>query len=404
MAKQKSAHRADPWLAIIVFILVVIGIIMITSIGVPKSIKLSAPDMLYPNCSHPDVDCYLLLKKHVTRVAIGLMVCLVMAKINFRFWKKLALPLFVAGGGLLVGVLIFGSAYNTIARSWLSVYGGSFQPSEIAKLVLIFYFAKWLSKRGKELRSFRDGFLPFCVIMGVIVLPVILQPDLGSVVVIGAIAVTIFFVAGGRKRDILLGAVIAAMIAAVLFANVSYLKQRFLAFTAPDENCVESYCWQSEQARIAVGSGGFWGKGLTQGIQKSYWLPQASDDFIFAASAEELGFLKTGAIVVLFMMLGYRGFRIAEKAPNRFGALVAVGITTWITVQAFLNIAVNTSLLPVTGITLPFISYGGTSMVSLLMAVGILLNISKYTVHASAYNRRRDRRTYLPKYRRLGRA
>ena len=397
----KSAHRADQWLAIIVFILVGIGIIMITSIGVPKSIKLSAPDMLYPNCADPAVDCYFLLKKHVVRVAIGLVLLLGMFKINFRFWKKIALPLFIVGVMLLVGVLVFGSEYNTIARSWLPIYGSSFQPSEFAKLLLIFYFAKWLSSRGKEIRSFKYGFLPFCVIMALIVLPVILQPDLGSVLVLGAIAVTIFFVAGGRIRDILLGALVSVLIAAVVVSNVSYLKQRFMAFTAPDENCVESYCWQSEQAKIAVGSGGLWGKGLTQGIQKSYWLPQASDDFIFAASAEELGFLKTVALVLMYFFLAYRGFRIAERAPNQFGRLTAVGITTWLATQAFLNIAVNTSLFPVTGITLPFISYGGSSMAATLMAVGILLNISKYTTHASAYNRRRDRRTYLPKYRRL---
>ena len=173
-----------------------------------------------------------------------------------------------------------------------------------------------------------------------------------------------------------------------------------------DEDCVEDYCWQSQQANIAVGSGGFFGKGLTQGVQKSYWLPQASDDFIFAASAEELGFLRIIFVVGAYFVISLRGYKIADKAGSQFDMLVAIGLTTWICAQAFVNIGVNTALLPVTGITLPFVSYGGSSLLASMIAVAILLNISEnttYHAHTGNLYRRgdgRSRHSQFGRYRR----
>ena len=193
--------------------------------------------------------------------------------------------------------------------------------------------------------------------------------------------------------------------------NISYLKHRFTAFLNPTvENCQpttkegearKNYCWQTEQAKIAVGSGGVFGKGLTQGIQKSYWLPQATDDFIFAATAEELGFLRILFIIIAYVIIAYRGFMIANTAPDRFAMLIAAGITAWFTAQAFINIGVNIGIMPVTGITLPFISYGGTSMLATLAGVGVLLQISQTTTHsyANSFHRRRDRGSRFPKSR-----
>jgi cell division protein FtsW len=172
-----------------------------------------------------------------------------------------------------------------------------------------------------------------------------------------------------------------------------------------DEECLEDYCWQSQQANIAVGSGGFFGKGLTQGVQKSYWLPQASDDFIFAASAEELGFIRIIFVIIAYFVIALRGFQIASRAETNFETSLAVGITTWITVQAFINMAVNTAIAPVTGITLPFISYGGSSLVASLIGIAILLNISQRTTHyAHSPNRGRNRRTRYSKPGRYRRA
>lgn len=407
LAMKKGYHQIDYLLLIIVLVLIGFGLIMITSIGVPKSIRLSAPGVLYPDCGSPEVDCYLIFKNHVLRLLIGLGLFLAALKINYHFWRKIALPFFIFAFILLITVLFFGVSYETFARSWINFPDlpvlSSIQPSEIAKLALIFYFAHWLTKKSqeKEIGTFQSGFLAFCVVLGLIITPIIFQPDLGSTLVISAIAVIMYFTAGARLRHILLGVFIAFLISLVVISNVSYLKNRFSAFLHPSEECEENYCWQSEQAKIAVGSGGFWGKGLTQGIQKSYWLPQATDDFIFAASAEELGFFRIIFIVFLYFFLAWRGLQVAGHAPNQFARLTAVGITTFITAQAFLNIAVNTALFPVTGVTLPFVSYGGTSLVTCLIGMGVLLNISKYTTaHAYTPHGRRDRGPRFAQYRR----
>lgn len=397
MQKKKS----DKVLLILVFGLLLFGIVMITSIGVPKSIQLSAPDILYPNCEQEGVDCYLLLKNHVVRVVIGIIALVLSAKIPYKFWKRISLAFFAAVLLLLIFVLIFGSSFNTIAKSWLVIFNASVQPAEYAKLAIILYLARWMDEKSKDVSSFQYGFIPFCIVTGLIALPVMLQPDLGSTLVIILIAVSIFFIAGAKYRHLLLGGFAALLIALMVIANVSHVRERFIAYISMDKECVEDYCWQSEQANIAVGSGGIWGKGLTQGVQKSYWLPQASDDFIFAASAEELGFLRIIFIVLAYTFIAFRGYKIANTAPDRYSMLVATGITTWIVAQAFINIGVNTGLLPVTGITLPLVSYGGSSILTTLLGIGILLNISKHTTAYAThrFHRRGDRRTYYPKYR-----
>lgn len=391
--------KADNVLFITVMGLLIFGLVMITSIGVPKSIQLSAPDILYPNCSDPDVDCYLLFKNHLFRMLIGIFAMLVVTKISFRFWKKTSVFWYVATVLLLLVVLFIGSQYTTFAKSWLVVFNTSLQPTEFGKLALIFYLAHWMERKKQDVGTFQYGFLPFCIVTGILILPILLQPDLGSTLVVAAVAVCMYFVAGARWRHLALGAFIAFIVGLLLVSNVSRVSDRMDAFMNQGENCREDYCWQTEQANIAVGTGGFWGKGLTQGVQKSYWLPQASDDFIFAASAEELGFYRILFVVIAYTVIGYRGFLIARNAPDKFTMLTAVGITSWIVIQAFMNISINIGLMPVTGITLPFISYGGSSLVATLIGVGVLLHISKYaSQNAPASVRRWNRRTYSAKY------
>jgi len=389
---------------------------MITSIGVPKSISLTKPpDVLFPTCGQDGVDCFFLLKRHVVRIAVGLVAFFLGFRIPVRFWRKIAIPLFGFTFLLLIFVLFAGSTVGTTARAWLIFANTSVQPAEFAKLALIFYLGTWMERKGKDIEDFRNGFLSFCVVTAIIVIPVILQPDFGSSVVFAAIATGIYFVAGARIRHLALGLTIIFFISVLIVPNVGYLKYRFASFVSPTvENCQpepgkgeirRNYCWQTEQANIAVGSGRIFGKGLTQGIQKAYWLPQATDDFIFAASAEELGFIRTSLIVLAYFVIAYRGFIIAHFAADKYTMLVATGITTWLTVQAFVNIAVNTGLMPVTGITLPFMSYGGTSMLTTLAGVGILLQISKSTTpyYASNTNRRRNGRSRSAKYGHLAR-
>ena len=374
-------NQADHVLFFTILALLIFGLVMIASIGVPKSIDISAPNILYPNCSDPQVDCYLLFKNHFIRLIIGFVAMLISAKISYKFWKKSSVFMYVATVVLLFVVLFIGSAHNTFARSWLVLFNTSIQPTEMAKLVIIFYLALWMEKKRQEIATFQSGFLPFCIVSGILLLPIFLQPDLGTSLIIMGIAAGMYFIAGARIRHLALGAVILGLAGLLVVSNVSHVKQRFMAFLNQDENCQEDYCWQTEQGNIAVGSGGFWGKGLTQGVQKSYWLPEAADDFIFAASAEEMGFYRIVFVIIAYMIIAWRGFRIAYCSPDRFTMMTASGITLWIVVQGFMNIATNIGLMPVTGITLPFVSYGGSSLISTMLASGVLLQISKHATN-----------------------
>lgn len=404
-----NKSKGDRVLFFLILGLMIFGLVMIASIGVPESIRLTAKDILYPNCGDAGVDCYKILKQHFIRLIVGGAAFMIAAKIPYRLWKKYAVFIYGATFFLLLLVLILGKTSNTYAKSWLPFFNTTIQPIEFAKLALIFYLAHWMERKNTEVATFQYGFLPFTIVSGIIALPIMLQPDLGGTLVVAIIAVSMFFAAGARLRHLALGALVAFLMAVIVVTTVGRVRSLFTAFLiADDKSCVERVCWQSEQANIAVGSGGIWGKGLTQGVQKSYWLPQAADDFIFAASAEELGFLRITFLVCVYAMIGYRGLRIAIHAPNRFTMLTAVGITAFIVGQAFVNIAVNVALMPVTGITLPFVSYGGSSMLSVLVAAGILLHISKDTLpyipktsfsYANGSERRRNRRSYSAQYR-----
>lgn len=397
---RKPYSTIDKVLLFSILALIAFGIVMIASIGVPKSIQLTAPGIAYPDCSTEEVQCYYVLKNHLIRVGIGLIAMFLAIKIPYRFWERLTLPAFVVSFCLLISVLIFGEDNNTFAQSWFNIpllpFIDSIQPTEIAKLGLCIYFAGWLQGKKKELESFDKGFVPFCLVSLAFILPVIAQPDLGSTLVLACIAVGIYFTAGANVKHLAIGGLIAMVVGSLIVLNTPHVKNRFSAFLSTNEECREDYCWQTEQAKIAIGSGGFFGKGLTQGVQKSYWLPQATDDFIFAASSEEIGFIRTAFIVLIFALVTVRGYQVAYFAPDRFSHILASGITTWFGAQVFINIAVNISLMPVTGITLPLVSYGGSSMVFTLLGLGILLNISKYTQnHAYTSNRGRNRGAYF---------
>ncbi|MFC1616119.1 FtsW/RodA/SpoVE family cell cycle protein [Patescibacteria group bacterium] len=402
---MKKTFKFDTVLALMVLFLLIFGLVMITSIGVPKSIDLSAPDVLYPNCSDANVDCYLLFKKHLFRLGTGILAFFIALKLPMKFWKKMSPVLFGGTALLLLFVFIFGKSHGTIATSWLTFFDTSIQPSEFAKLALIVYLGYWFSKKGSSLESFQDGFIPFVIISGILLLPIILQNDFGSFMVLALIAVAMWFVAGAPYKHLMLGFLIAFLGAIIVVLAVPHVQSRFSSFVQSGDDCLLDECWQSRQANIAVGSGGIWGKGLTQGVQKSYWLPQASDDFIFAASAEELGFIRILFVILAYFIIAVRGYMIASKADTNFEMLIATGITTWITIQAFINIAVNTALLPVTGITLPFVSYGGSSLVASLIGIAILLNISQRTTYyATSTSRRGNRRPRYSQYGRYRRA
>jgi len=252
----------------------------------------------------------------------------------------------------------------------------------------------WLQKREQLIGTWKEGFVPFATLLSLSTILVAIQPDLGSFLVLTSIAVVMFFVAGGNIGHVILGGTMAGILGLPLILQKDYIRNRFRAFLSPsDPSISETIGFQIKQALIAIGSGGAFGVGYGKSVQKFGYLPEVQADTIFAAMAEELGFFRLLIIVSMFGIFIWRGYKIAREAPDRFGFLVATGITTWIAFQTVLNISVNLSLFPLTGITLPFISYGGSSLMSLLIAVGVLLNISMHSTQAAAFARRTEKRT-----------
>ncbi len=321
--------------------------------------------------------------------------------IPYRLWERYARLLFIGNLILLLTLFIpgIGNEYGT-AKSWLQFSIFSLQPSEFLKITLIFYLAVWLQKKESSIATFQEGFVPFVVLLCLSTFLVAIQPDLGSFLVFSAIASTMFFVAGGDIFHMCLGGASAAILGLPIILHQAYIRNRFTVFfhilLHPDDQTYrDGIGFQVYQALIAIGSGGLFGVGYGKSIQKFGYLPEVQSDTIFAAMAEELGFLRLLIVLSLYGIFVYRGFRIARHAPDRFGLLVATGITTGIAFQTLLNICVNLSLFPITGLTLPFISYGGSSLLTTLAGVGVLLNISMHSGQEDVSIRRRTRALHV---------
>jgi cell division protein FtsW len=299
-------------------------------------------------------------------------------KIDYHHWRKLAVPFFLVSLVFLVLVFVPGIGTKIYgANRWIQLGPISFQPSEMAKLSIILYLAAWLERRGgRRIKDFFEGFLPFLGIIGIAGFLIIKQPDTGTLMVLILTAIAIYFFSGAKISH-LMGTFLAGLFGlAVLIKMEPYRLSRFLVFLNPEID-PRGIGYQINQALLAIGSGGIFGLGLGHSRQKFNYLPEPIGDSIFAILGEELGMIGALALVLLFVILAVRGFKIARNAPDDFGKLLAVGITSWIIFQAFINISAITAIIPLTGITLPFISYGGTSLIFLMAGVGILLNISK---------------------------
>ncbi len=344
----------------LVIALVVIGIIAVADVSTPQSLN-NYGDKFY------------LLKEQAISAAIGLAVFFVISRIKYTFWEKLATPLFFVSIGLLVMVLIQKFGISALgATRWIRIGPVNFQPSEIVKFAICIYFAKVASK-GKSPFSY---LIPLALIAGLIML----QPDLGTTLVVLAIGFAQIFVADVSLIYVF-GSVVAGIIGVIILILFSpYRKDRLMTFLESTSDPLgKSY--HIRQILLALGSGGIFGTGLGASRQKYLFLPEASTDSIFAVIAEELGLIGALAIIFLFVFFVLRGLKIAKNAPDKFSSVLAAGISAWIGGQAFLNIGSMVSLVPLTGIPLPFISYGGSSLVMILAACGILLNISKFTNH-----------------------
>ncbi len=317
------------------------------------------------------------VKRQLFAVAVGLVALVFLSRIDYHVWRRMAFVFLVITIVLLVLVLVPQLSEGAQgARRWLYLGPYSFQPSELAKLTFLLYLGMWLEKRGQGVQSFEYGLAPFLTLLGIIAGLIILEPNFSTMSVIVAISVVMFFVAGARAKHLLWIIGGAAAAALVLIKLAPYRAARFTVFLNPDLD-PQGIGYHINQALLAVGSGGLWGLGLGHSRQKFNFLPEVTGDSIFAVIAEELGFIFSVGIILLFLAIMLRGLKIARSAPDLFGKLVATGITVWFIVQALFNISAMIGLAPLTGIPLPFISHGGTAVSIALAAVGILINISR---------------------------
>ncbi|PID51847.1 MAG: putative lipid II flippase FtsW [Candidatus Moraniibacteriota bacterium] len=323
-------------------------------------------------------DPYFFFKRQIIGVTLGFIAMIVLSKVDYHIFRRWAFWIFVGSIGLLVLALLpnVGSeAYG--ASRWISVGPISFQPSEAMKLAVILYISAWCAGKGKKIiTDIKEGLMSFICILGFACILVLMQPDVGTTGMIVFIALLIFYLAGARMVHVIsiVGGGFVSLVILVLIAP--YRMARFTAFLNPEAD-PQGTGYQIQQALIAIGSGGVFGLGLGHSNQKGLYLPEPVGDSIYAIIAEELGFIGAVALLVIFFLFAWRGMKISTVAPDVFGKLIAGGITVWVVGQALLNIAAITALVPLTGIPLPFISYGGTSIVFTLASVGILLNISK---------------------------
>jgi cell division protein FtsW len=320
-----------------------------------------------------------IFKHEILWVAVGFVALAGIVRIDYRFWQRASLPFFGLALVLLALVLAphFGHASHG-ARRWLA-FSSSLQlePSELIKLALILHLAAWLSSKGDRVRDFRATFVPFGFVVGLIALLILRQPDLGTTIVVTATAFAVMFVAGASLAHFSAVATGALGFGWMLAQSESYRTGRFTAFLNPWKD-PSGVGYHTVQALLALGSGGLTGRGLGNSAQK-FVLPAPHTDSILAVIGEEWGLVGTLTVLLLFVVIAYRGIHIAMCAPDTFSRLAAAGITSWITLQALLNFAVITSSVPFTGVPLPFVSYGGTSLILTMTAMGILLNISRHT-------------------------
>jgi cell division protein FtsW len=381
--------ETDRWLALVSLLLVGAGLIMVLS---------SSQALAYLNYRFP---LYYFVRQ-AAFLALGVLLMAVLRHLDYHVLRRYAPAAALITALLMLLVLIPGVGLRVNgARRWFNLGPlGSFQPSEVAKLTFAIFMARWVDKRRDRLNSFVDGFVPFAILLGAALFLLMLQRDLGTALVMCAIFCSVYFAGGGRPRYVVLLLVLLVTAFALFTVLESYRAQRLAVFLDPFKDPLGAG-FQSRQAILALGSGGVTGVGLGHSVQKYLWLPEAHTDFIFAILGEETGLIGTTAVLAAFVFLALRGYRAAMRATDRFGMALAAGITTWIAFQALLNMGTVTDTVPITGVTLPFISYGGTSLAITMAATGVLLNIAAQGVQqrygwrrgdATADLGRRDRR------------
>ncbi|OGY36601.1 MAG: cell division protein FtsW [Candidatus Andersenbacteria bacterium RIFCSPHIGHO2_12_FULL_45_11b] len=364
MAHAKG--RADGILLVAIFGLVVFGLIMVGS----------ASSVLAEQFR--DDPFYFLKHQLLYGFLFGVVAFLIGFYTPYTKLRTVAVPAILMALVLLVLVFVPGlKVVSGGSARWIGVGPITVQPSEIAKLGFILYLAALLERKGSDIKDFKKSVVPFLVITGVISLLIILQPDIGTLFTITVIGATMVFSAGFRLRHLALIGLGGVAAFSILVSTAQYRLARLFVYLHPELD-PQGIGYQINQALLAVGTGGLWGLGFGRSRQKYSYLPEPAGDTIFAIMSEELGFIRILILLLTFAVIVYRGYKIAEAAPDTFGRLLATGITSWILIQAFVNMASVLAITPLTGIPLPFISYGGSALITLLFASGVLLNISKH--------------------------
>ena len=373
---RRERHQPDYVILVAVVGLVAVGLLMVYSssamaayIQNDSTFKEVGPQMLW--------------------AAVGLIGMAITTRIDYRYWRLVSVPMYAVAVILLAIVLFVPSLNYVVAGSARFLRLGPlplFHPAEFAKLALIIYLAHWFAKRGGSVHEFWRGTLTFLVITIPVVLLIVREPDLGTSAVLALTAFTMFFIAGANLFHLAAlggGAVVAV---GAVIATHQYQLDRIRAFIDPWSD-PKGAGFHTIQGLMALALGGVFGAGLGESrLAGGLFLPNAYNDFIFAIIGEEFGLIGAGIVIALFVLLAYQGVRIALSAPDTFGGLLAAGITAWVCIQAFINIGVVVALVPVTGITLPFVSAGGSSLAITLTAVGILLSVSRETVEKGTWN------------------
>lgn len=363
MSRKKSTP--DFLLIILTFSLLAIGLIMVYSASAIWA-------------EYKFHDSFFFAKRQLLFAGVGVVAMFFIMNIDYWIWRDWSKVLIIVCFLLLVLVLIPGvGMVRNGSRSWIGVGAFSIQPSEFMKLAMIAFLAKYLSENQKNITSFKHGLFPALVLVFIAFGMIMLQPDLGTGTVMVGTCIAMIFVAGARISHFIGLGVLGLAGFAALVLSAPYRIKRITSFLNPWEDPLGSG-FQIIQSLYAIGPGGLFGLGLGQSRQKFFYLPEPQTDFIFAILAEELGFIGGSLVLLLFSLLLWRGVRIALGAPDLYGSFLAIGIISMVAIQVMINIGVVTGLMPVTGITLPFLSYGGSSLTLMLMAIGVLLNISKH--------------------------
>lgn len=356
---RSASNQLDWPLLILVLFLTAFGVIMIGNVSVAQAFR-DFNDRLY------------YLKLQGRWAFFGLLTMLILSRLDYQLLKRISVPLMLFTIFSLFLVLIPGVGVQVFgARRWLALGGIKFQPAELAKLSLVLYLATLMSKKKRA--------MPFLVLLGILLSLIMLEPDLGTALIVSATGMVVYLASGAPLLLFFILSLLGIFGGAGLILSSNYRRQRLMTFLNPAQDPLGA-SYHIRQILIALGSGGMTGLGLGQSRQKHEFLPAVSTDSIFAVIGEELGFVGAASIILLFLFLVYRGFKIAKEAPDEYSRLLAAGITAWIGIQALINLAAMVALVPLTGVPLPFISYGGSSLVLVLAGIGILLSISRHRV------------------------